>query len=260
MYAKLFSRITESSLMEEEIPVRYTFVMLLAIADPKGYVIGTDIAIARRLNMPLAQCAECLKELGEPDPDSNSKAEEGRRLIPSDCERGYKIVNYESYRDVRDEDQRREYMRDYMRDYRKRDVNTVNNGKHELAEAEADGEAKGEAQPPKGVTEGKRNDRIPSTDQSKRFAAIFHRRETSAWTEKEIKAYKRLGTVPLEDLAAVEKYYATNWPPRRDVNILRHDLVTFLNNFSGEVDRAYAAAPKSKSSKPVVAYQAHSSI
>ena len=31
MFAKLFERITESSLMEEEIPVRYCFVMLLAI-------------------------------------------------------------------------------------------------------------------------------------------------------------------------------------------------------------------------------------
>ena len=40
MYAKLMSRITESSLMDEEIVVRYTFMMMLAIADPQGYVIG----------------------------------------------------------------------------------------------------------------------------------------------------------------------------------------------------------------------------
>jgi hypothetical protein len=62
MYAKLMSRITESSLMEEGIPVRYTFMMLLAIADPKGYVVGTDVAIARRLNMGAKEFKECLSE------------------------------------------------------------------------------------------------------------------------------------------------------------------------------------------------------
>lgn len=131
MYAKLMSRITESSLMDEEILVRYTFMMLLAIADPQGYVVGTDVAIARRLNMPLEEFKKSVTQLMEPDANSNSMEHEGRRVITSDCERGYFLVNYVKYRDTRDEEQRREYMRDYMRKYRGgKDVTPVNKRKH----------------------------------------------------------------------------------------------------------------------------------
>lgn len=132
MYAKLFSRITESSLMEEQIPVRYTFVMLLAISDPTGLVVGTDVAIARRLNMPLKQFMECAEVLQKPDPNSNSKEEDGRRLIASDGERGYQIVNFVKYRDMRDEDAKRSYMRNYMQAYRARKTG-VNSCKTKLA-------------------------------------------------------------------------------------------------------------------------------
>lgn len=119
MYAKLFARITESSLMEESVNVRYVFIMMLAIADPKGVVIGTDIAISRRLNIPLGEFKSCAALLSAPDPESNSQKQEGRRLVPSDGERGYLIVNYATYRDIRDEEERREYMKTYMQRRRK---------------------------------------------------------------------------------------------------------------------------------------------
>lgn len=118
MYAKLMSRITESSLMEEDVPVRYVFMMMLAIADPEGYVVGTDVAIARRMNISVNDLQKALVPLMSPDPNSNSKEHDGKRIIDSDCERGYFVVNYRKYRDTRDEEQRREYMRDYMRKYR----------------------------------------------------------------------------------------------------------------------------------------------
>lgn len=118
MYAKLFSRITESSLMEEPVSARYTFMMLLAIADPTGHVIGTDVAIARRINLPVPQFQSDIGALMSPDENSNSKAEDGRRVVLSEGERGYKIVNYLVYRDMKNEDQKRAYMRDYMRSYR----------------------------------------------------------------------------------------------------------------------------------------------
>lgn len=115
MYSKLFARITESSLMEEPIPTRYTFMMLLAIADSKGVVVGTDIAIARRINMPIADFEACLKVLMAPDLQSNNTDYEGRRVIPSEGERGYKLVSYELYRAIKNQDGRREYMKEYMK-------------------------------------------------------------------------------------------------------------------------------------------------
>lgn len=124
MYAKLFSRITESSLMEEDVPTRYVFLMLLAIADKHGHVIGTDKAIARRMNIPEPDFKKALKKLMSPDESSNNQDHEGRRVLESEEERGYKLVSYEIYRDMKDEDGRKEYMREYMRKYRsKKDVN-----------------------------------------------------------------------------------------------------------------------------------------
>lgn len=140
MYAKLMSRITESSLMEEDVPVRYCFMMMLAMADPKGYVIGTDVAIARRMNIPKDQFLAYVAELMLPDPDSNSQENEGRRVIVSDVERGYYVVNYKKYRDTRDEEQRREYMREYMRERRATEAN-CKQSKPTLSKAEAEEKA-----------------------------------------------------------------------------------------------------------------------
>ncbi|MES2737250.1 MAG: hypothetical protein V4672_13080 [Verrucomicrobiota bacterium] len=82
---------------------------------------------------------------------------------------------------------------------------------------------------------------MPSTPEALRIAAIFHRKALTPWTDKEVRAFKALREISISDLEAVEAYYAANWPPCRDKNILRHDLVTFLNNFRGEVDRARVA-------------------
>lgn len=106
--------------MEEAIPVRYVFVMLLAIADSEGDVVGTDIAIARRLNMPVEEFQKCVAVLGTADPDSNSKDMNGRRVVPSDSERGYRVVNYAKYRELTTEFQKKNYMRRYMREYREK--------------------------------------------------------------------------------------------------------------------------------------------
>ncbi len=136
--------------MEEDIPTRYCFVMLLAIADPHGYVVGTDIALARRLNMPLPEFQQCIAALTAPDPDSNSEEMDGRRVIESDGERGYFLVNYRKYRETKDEDQRRDYMRNYMRTRRQNET-SVNTGKHPLGQAEEEAKAETEEEAKKNV-------------------------------------------------------------------------------------------------------------
>lgn len=128
--------------MEEKIDVRYTFVLMLAICDPTGHVIGTDVAIARRLNMGVEQFQQCVEILMRPDKDSNSKEEDGRRVIPSTGERGYKLVNYLTYREMKDEEHRRSYMRDYMQNYREKKAKLapVKNGKQRLTQEEEEEE------------------------------------------------------------------------------------------------------------------------
>ncbi len=164
MYAKLFSRIAQSSLMEQDVETRYCFMMLLAIADVQGDVIGTDVAIARTVNLPLESFRRSITALMSPDPDSNSPAHEGRRVIPSENGRGYRLVNYTTYRTIKTAEEKRAYMREYMQERRKseRSVKNSNQGKEVLgdvthAEGEADTEKEKEA-PAAGVVpeKGKR--------------------------------------------------------------------------------------------------------
>jgi hypothetical protein len=68
---------------------------------------------------------------------------------------------------------------------------------------------------------------------------MFHRRPDTPWSEKELQTLERLGSINLDDLAIVETRYAAQWPPNGE-NYLRTSLLTFLNNFPGEVDRARA--------------------
>jgi len=193
MFAKLFARITESSLMEEDIPVRYAFVMLLAISDPEGLVIGTDVAIARRLNMPLEEFAKCIQRLSSPDEGSNSKEEAGKRVVVNEGERGYRVVNYLKYRNCKSQEERREYMREYMRQRRQapQSVNSVNSCKTKLtdltqAEAEAEAEAfkvqiRGTGIP---ANEGEAVAWASMENVPAEFAIqIFNEREGTQWTD-----------------------------------------------------------------------------
>lgn len=222
MYAKLFSRITESSLMEEDIAARYVFMMLLAIADPLGYVVGTDVAIARRLNMPVDELKACLDALMAPDANSNSKEHDGRRVLASDLERGYMLVNYCRYRDMRDEDQRRDYMRAYMRNYRaekeKADVNSSKQCKLLLAKAdeESTDEAKetnnhpADLSPPPAPPPAK-PPKERASDRAYKFADWFRltlppdAKPAPAWREQWAKTFDDLVRLDSRDPAEIER-------------------------------------------------------
>ena len=87
---------------------------------------------------------------------------------------------------------------------------------------------------------------VPTTRTAQRIATLYNRRLTTAWSGAEIKAFRALGVIADDDLETVEKYYASE-RAKGEKGIHRRDLGTFLNNFSGELDRARAfsqAAPK----------------
>jgi hypothetical protein len=89
-----------------------------------------------------------------PDTKSRSGDEDGRRLILLDPHRdwGWQIVNYEPYRQMRDDDARRAYFREKKREYRRKGKpdnvldsptlsNDVHTGPPESTQAEAEEEA-----------------------------------------------------------------------------------------------------------------------
>lgn len=75
-------------------------------------------------------------------------------------------------------------------------------------------------------------DNLPTSDRAKRIAVLFGRKLTTEWSDKEIQAFKKIAKQPDEDFELVEKLYQSEY------EFLRHDLQTFLNNFTGEVDKA----------------------
>lgn len=151
MYVKIFEQIFDSSIAEDY-SVRHVFMDMLALADKDGCVDMTPTAISRRTNVPLEVVRRAIEKLSEPDHDSRSAEEDGRRIVPMDNHRtwGWRIVNYMRYRLTADDQTRREQNRDRKRRQRERDSHAMSRevthvtGGHapsRQAEEEEDGQA-----------------------------------------------------------------------------------------------------------------------
>ena len=121
MYVKIFSQIYDSSIVEKP-EVRFTFMDLLVLADRDGVVDITHEAIARRTNRPLQVIIDTIAELEAPDTNSRTSDADGRRLKRLDEHRkwGWVIVNYDLFRGIANEEQRREKTKERVRRYRQK--------------------------------------------------------------------------------------------------------------------------------------------
>lgn len=102
--------------------------------------------------------------------------------------------------------------------------------------------------PPYIPPEEKNPETPPKADNSKeiiselkrRVNALFNRRDTTTWTDKETaklrQVAKRNGV--LEECAEIERLYNSGYEYRR------RDIITFLNNWTTELDRARNYKPK----------------
>lgn len=153
MYAKIFAQIYDGTLCTNgPWEALVTFQQLLILADQEGGVDMTISAISRRTTIPREIIERGIEALLLPDPESRTPTEEGRRIIPLSDGRawGWKIVNYEKYRQIKREQDRRDYHREY---YHKRKSTPVKATQHDstiqpIAEAKA--EAETPPKPPKG--------------------------------------------------------------------------------------------------------------
>lgn len=68
-----------------------------------------------------------------------------------------------------------------------------------------------------------------------RICRLFNRRETTAWTAKETAQLKIISNRKdvIDEIAEIETLYNSGYKYRR------HDIITFLNNFGVELDRAH---------------------
>jgi uncharacterized phage protein (TIGR02220 family) len=127
MYGKIFVQMYDGTLgTKGPWQALVTFQQLIILADKNGHVDMTPEAISRRTTIPLAVIEAGLKELTQPDPQSRTPSEDGRRivLLSENRQWGWRIVNYDQYRKIRSEDERREYHKQYMR--KRRESTPVN--------------------------------------------------------------------------------------------------------------------------------------
>jgi hypothetical protein len=89
---------------------------------------------------------------------------------------------------------------------------------------------------------GCKGDVLPTSPEAIAVSNLFNRRVSTAWAKKEVEAFKTLrarGSLTEESVAVIAIYYASE-RAKGGNGIHRRDLLTFLNNFDGELDRANA--------------------
>lgn len=117
-FTKLFSGLTESTVWVEAYPTRILWVAMLSWADQHGRVYGALPGIARRAGITLEEAEAAMQSFMSPDRYSRTKEHEGRRAEA--IEGGWRLLNYQKYRDMRDEEKRREQNREAQAKYREK--------------------------------------------------------------------------------------------------------------------------------------------
>ena len=148
MYAKIFSQIYDGTLCTSgPWEALVTFQQLLILADQDGVVDMTAAAIARRTTIPIDIITRGIAALMEPDPESRTPDEGGRRLVPLADGRswGWRIVNYVKYRQIKREEDRREYHREYWHKRKLKASTATQQAQPNQPIAEAEAEAEAEA-------------------------------------------------------------------------------------------------------------------
>lgn len=236
MFVKLFAQILDSSIADNR-KLRHFFTDLLLCADASGNVMMTDSAISRRIGADMQEVEWGLRELSSPDPRSKTPDHEGRRIERiEDHGYGWRILNYELYRSLRDAEQLREATR--IRVQRCRDKKKGGNGCNAMQKENAEGEEEAEEEFIKGSKSWN-----PTPEQIE-VASWFNRKPATEWSKKEKAAWlphQTLQDFTGDDWLALKWYYTES-----GCKFLRKDLGTLLNNWQGEIDRAKNYEPEKR--------------
>ena len=145
MYGKSYESMYEGSLVGAGMNVFAVWNYIIT-KSRAGCVEINPKLLAFTLGGKEEEVESALKFLQRPDPISRSKAEDGRRII-KEGQFQYRVVNWEFYQRIKNEDDRREYNRRKQAEYRARNhhpirgearaVKLENNGDREGAEAVA---------------------------------------------------------------------------------------------------------------------------
>lgn len=124
-YTKLFGSILDSTVWDLPLPTKVTWITLLAMVDRDGVVEASIPGLAKRAGVSLEQCEEALAAFMAPDRYSRSKDHDGRRL--EEVRGGWRLLNYEIYREQMTAEDRRERAAARQRRFRERHKVTPSN-------------------------------------------------------------------------------------------------------------------------------------
>ena len=112
MYAKIFSSLFSGS-MRGKSNMILVFVNMLTACDKEGYDDRHPQVIADETGLPLAVVKDAITGLSDPDPESRTLENEGRRIRLIDESRswGWEIINKSKYDKLVNEENRRETFR-----------------------------------------------------------------------------------------------------------------------------------------------------
>jgi len=120
-FTKLDEGIVFSSIMGEDDSVFRAWIILLATCKEDGISRISEVFLCSIMKKDLNEIQRCLKVLESPDSNSRSKNDDGKRIIRIDG--GFKIINYQRYRENTPTDYLREKQRKYR--YKKDGIDTV---------------------------------------------------------------------------------------------------------------------------------------
>lgn len=123
-FTKLFASITESTVWCEPDSTRIVWITMLAMADCKGRVWASIPGLANRARVTVQQVENALITFKSPDHYSRTPDNEGRRV--EDIDGGWRLLNHEKYRGIRDEESIKESKRRYINERRKAEKSVEN--------------------------------------------------------------------------------------------------------------------------------------
>jgi hypothetical protein len=144
MYAKLFASLYQGTLRGKPNEI-LVFTNMLAHADREGYVDKHFRAIADEVGISAEDVRAAVGVLESPDNESRSPELEGRRITRVNDHRawGWKIVNYRKYREIRNDEDRREQNRAAQERWREKQKASVSQRKPRVSrESKKNGDSK----------------------------------------------------------------------------------------------------------------------
>lgn len=136
MYGKHFESMYTGSMFGKGPTVFAVWGYVISHTRKDGYVELNPHLLAATIGCKASEIDDAIEFLCQPDEKSRSKDEDGRRMI-REAEFDYRVVNYLSYRNILNEDERRDYNRQKQRESRARKQAASNHVKRSVNDMSA---------------------------------------------------------------------------------------------------------------------------